>query len=104
MVTTPITDIVMDYQDFTGRLDAIKTVDIRARVSGYVTEAPFTEGDVVKEGQLLFQIDVRPYQADLNQAEANLKVAIADRNYWEREATRAKTAVPEERDFARMNT
>src|SRR5438270_11893289 len=41
VVTTPITDTVTDYQDFTGRLDAVKTVDVRARVSGYVNEAPF---------------------------------------------------------------
>src|SRR5262249_61317577 len=80
IVTTPITDTVIDYQDFTGRLDAIPTVDIRARVTGYVTEAPFKEGDVVKKGQLLFQIDKRPYQADLNQAISNLNVAIADRH------------------------
>ena len=59
----------MDYQDFTGRLDAVKSVDIRARVSGYITEVPFKEGDHVKENELLFQIDVRPYQADLNQAQ-----------------------------------
>src|SRR5215203_585245 len=45
--TTPITDLVMDYQDFTGRLEAIKSVEIRARVSGYITEIPFKEGDVV---------------------------------------------------------
>jgi RND family efflux transporter MFP subunit len=89
VVTTPITDLIMDYQDFTGRLDAVKTVDIRARVSGYVTKIPFKEGDLVKEGDLLFQIDERPYQADLNQAEANLKVAVADRKLMEKNAKRA---------------
>src|SRR5438128_6688151 len=80
IVTTPVRDEVADYQDFTGRLDGLKTVDIRARVSGFIMEAPFKEGDLVDEGDLLFQIDTRPYQAALNQAEANLKVAIADRN------------------------
>ncbi len=89
VVTTPITDMVMDYQDFTGRLDAVKTVEIRARVTGYVTEVPFKEGDQVKEGDLLFQIDVRPYQADLNQTEANLKLAIAERTYQVLNADRA---------------
>src|SRR5262245_44199206 len=78
VVTTPITGEVTDYQDFTGRLDALKTVDIRARASGFVMEAPFKEGDFVHEGDLLFQIDRRPYQATLNQSEANLKVAKAD--------------------------
>jgi membrane fusion protein, multidrug efflux system len=89
VVTTPITDTVMDYQDFTGRLDAVQSVDIRARVSGFITEAPFKEGDPVKEGDLLFQIDIRPYKADLNQAMANLKLSIADRDYQVQNAERA---------------
>jgi RND family efflux transporter MFP subunit len=94
VVTTPIVDRVMDYQDFTGRLAAIKTVDIRARVSGYVTEVPFKEGDAVKEGDLLFQIDMRPYQADLGQADANLKLAITDRKLQERNLERARLMLP----------
>src|SRR4051812_29787327 len=65
VVTTPVTGTVIDYQDFTGRLDAVKTVEVRARVSGYVTEVPFKEGDFVTEGSLLFQIDRRPYEADV---------------------------------------
>ena len=93
IVTTPITDTVMDSQDFTGRLDAVKTVDIRARVSGYITEIPFKEGDHVKEGDLLFQIDVRPYQADLNQTEANYKLAMADRNLMAKNAERASRMI-----------
>jgi RND family efflux transporter MFP subunit len=93
VVTTPITDMVMDYQDFTGRIDAVKTADIRARVTGYITEVPFKEGDVVKEGDLLFQIDVRPYAADLNQAEANLKLALADRSLWAEHVKRAQVMV-----------
>jgi multidrug efflux system membrane fusion protein len=78
IVELPVPDDVIDYQDFTGRIDALKTVDIRPRVSGYITEAPFTEGETVKEGQLLFQIDPRTYQDDLNSADANLKQAEAD--------------------------
>jgi RND family efflux transporter MFP subunit len=90
VVNSPVTEAVMDYQDFTGRLESIKSVDIRARVSGYITEAPFKEGDLVAEGKRLFQIDERPYQADLNQAEANLKVAVADYNLWEKNYVRAQ--------------
>jgi len=89
IVTTPITDRVIDFQDFTGRLEAVKSVELRARVSGYVMEVPFKEGDQVKEGDLLFQIDVRPYKADLNQAEANLKLAVADRDYQAQNSERA---------------
>jgi RND family efflux transporter MFP subunit len=92
-VTRPITTTVMDYQDFTGRLDAVKTVEIRARVTGYVNEAVFREGDLVKEGDLLFQIDPRTYQADLNQAKANLNVALADQNLQEKNAERARRLV-----------
>src|SRR5262245_56623396 len=65
IATTPITDEVLDYQDFSGRLDAFRTVEIRARVTGYVNEAPFKEGDPVKKGDVLFHIDPRSYKADL---------------------------------------
>jgi RND family efflux transporter MFP subunit len=93
IVTTPITSEVADYQDFTGRLDALKTVDIRARVSGFVMTAPFKEGDLVHEGDPLFQIDERTYRATYNQAEANLKQAIADRNLQEKNTNRAKRMI-----------
>jgi RND family efflux transporter MFP subunit len=78
VVAQPVVGEITDYQDFTGRMDALKTVDIRPRVSGYIVEAPFVEGDLVKEGQTLFQIDPQPYDHDLHQAEANLKQAEAD--------------------------
>jgi RND family efflux transporter MFP subunit len=93
IVSTPITGEVADYQDFTGRLEAIKTVDIRARVTGYIMDAPFKEGDEVHEGDLLFRIDPQTYQADLNQAEANLKLAHADRKYQEKTMDRARTMI-----------
>jgi RND family efflux transporter MFP subunit len=85
VVTRPITDEVTDYQDFTGRLDAVKTVEIRARVSGYIIEAPFKEGDEAHKGDLLFQIDPSPYQAALNAAEAQVaaakaQIAVAESN------------------------
>jgi RND family efflux transporter MFP subunit len=93
VVTQPVADDVTDYQDFTGRLDAVKNVELRARVSGYVTEAPFKEGDVVHEGDLLFQIDSRSYRADLNQAEANLRQTQADRNLQVKNVERARRMV-----------
>jgi multidrug efflux system membrane fusion protein len=83
VVTTPVRGEVVDYQDFTGRLDGFRTVDIRARVSGYVTEAPFKEGDTVHEGDLLFLIDPRPYRAALNQAEAQVQLQEAQLKYQE---------------------
>jgi RND family efflux transporter MFP subunit len=89
-VTTPVTAEVVDYQDFTGRLDALKTVEVRARVAGYVVDAPFKEGDVVKEGDVLFRIDPQSYQADYNLAEANLRLAEADSELQEKLANRAR--------------
>lgn len=90
VVTKPITDTVMDYQDFTGRLDAVKMVEVRSRVSGYVNKVPFKEGDIVKEGDVLFQIDDRPYVVDYNKAEADLELAIANRGLWQKNAERAR--------------
>jgi RND family efflux transporter MFP subunit len=92
-VTVPVTGQVVDYEEFTGRLDALKTVDIRARVSGYVIQAPFKEGDEVHEGDLLFEIDSRTYVADQKQAEANLKLAEADSRLQEKIANRDKKLV-----------
>jgi RND family efflux transporter MFP subunit len=84
---------VVDYQDFTGRLDAYRTVDIKARVSGFIVNVPFKEGDIVTKDQLLFEIDPRTYQADYNQAEADLKVAITDAELQQKNAERATRLV-----------
>lgn len=85
VVSTPIERSVTDYVDFTGRTEAPFSVDIRPRVTGYLVKMPFTEGTEVKTGDLLFEIDPRPYQADLDRAqgdvvlnEAKLKLAKAD--------------------------
>jgi multidrug efflux system membrane fusion protein len=88
VVTTPVTGTVADYQDFTGRLDGIKTVDIRARASGFIKEAPFKEGDLVHKGDLLFLVDPTPYLADFNLAEANVRLAEADQNLQQKNAVR----------------
>jgi membrane fusion protein, multidrug efflux system len=92
-VTIPITGTVTDYEDFTGRLDALKTTDIRAHVSGYILKAPFKEGDEVNKDAVLFEIDPRTFEADYNQADANLKLAIADSKLQEKNAKRASTIV-----------
>jgi RND family efflux transporter MFP subunit len=93
VVTTPVRHEVADFQDFTGRLEGLRAVDIRSRVSGFVVSAPFKEGDLVREGELLFLIDPRPYQADLNQADANLKLAKADQNLQQKNVARARALV-----------
>src|SRR5262249_56457936 len=80
IVTTPITDEVIDYQDFTGRLSAIGSVEIRARATGYITQAipQSKEGQVVAKDELLFVVDPRPYQMKLDQATAQLEGARAN--------------------------
>jgi len=69
---------INDADEFTGRLQAINTVQLRPRVGGYIDSVQFTEGATVKKGQLLFQIDPRPYQATLTQARAEQGLAAAN--------------------------
>src|ERR1700728_2417943 len=64
---------VKDWDEFTGRLQAVETVEIRPRVSGYIDKVAFTEGSQVKRGDLLFVIDPRPYQAEYDRAAADVK-------------------------------
>jgi RND family efflux transporter MFP subunit len=71
-VSYPVERDVTDYADFTGRTAAVDSVDVRARVWGYLDKVNFTEGALVKRGDVLFEIDPRTYQAALQQAEGNL--------------------------------
>jgi RND family efflux transporter MFP subunit len=64
---------VKDWDEFTGRMQAVETVEIRPRVSGYIDKVAFREGGQVKSGDLLFIIDPRPYQAEADRAAADLK-------------------------------
>jgi multidrug efflux system membrane fusion protein len=83
-VSKPVQRQVTDYVDFTGRTQAVKSVNIVARATGYLIKEPFAEGSEVKAGDLLFEIDPRPYQAQYDQAvgqvnlyNAQLKLARA---------------------------
>jgi multidrug efflux system membrane fusion protein len=68
---------VRDTQEFSGRLEAIERVEIRPRVSGFITDVNFNPGAEVKKGDVLFVIDPRPYQAEADRAEAAAKAAQA---------------------------
>jgi multidrug efflux system membrane fusion protein len=72
---------VTEWDEFTGRLEAVDAVAVRPRVSGYVSAVRFDEGAVVQQGNLLFQIDPRPFQAEVDrlQAERGRADAIAER-------------------------
>jgi RND family efflux transporter MFP subunit len=66
---------ISQWDEFTGRLEAVDQVEIRPRVSGYIKRIDFAEGKEVKKGEVLVEIDPRPYQADLERAEAELERA-----------------------------
>jgi RND family efflux transporter MFP subunit len=76
-VSHPIRREVTDFVEYTGRTDAVESVGIRARVTGYLVRMPFKEGAEVKKGDLLFEIDPRPYQAQFDQAESQVRVIEA---------------------------
>jgi RND family efflux transporter MFP subunit len=76
----PVVKEVTEWDDFTGRLEPIKSVEVRARVSGWLDSIHFKDGQVVKTGDLLFVIDPRPYEAEAERTRAELKRAEAQRN------------------------
>src|SRR5690606_12637714 len=63
---------ITNYQEFTGRIEAVKRVELRPRVSGYIESVAFREGAEVEQGQVLFVIDQRPYEAELKRTRAEL--------------------------------
>ncbi len=77
LVTTPTEGVVTDYEEFTGRTEALETVEVRARVTGYLQKILFEDGVEVEPGTPLFMIDPRPYKATLDRAEGNLAQALA---------------------------
>ncbi|MCL4500565.1 MAG: efflux RND transporter periplasmic adaptor subunit [Deltaproteobacteria bacterium] len=72
IVSQPVRKLVTDYLEFTGNTQAINTVQLRARVEGYLEKVFFQDGDLVKKGQLLFLIQQNTYQAKLQQAESQI--------------------------------
>ena len=84
---------VADWDEFTGRLEAVQTVELRPRVSGYIQRIAFTEGALVRKGQILFEIDPRPYQAALEQAQAELERARSAAELAARDVDRAQRLV-----------
>lgn len=74
-VAMPISQTIKEWDEFTGRLAAVETVEVRARVSGYIEKLHFREGADVKAGDLLFSLDARPFQAIVDRTEAELSRA-----------------------------
>src|SRR3981189_1984330 len=79
-----------DTDEFTGRLEAVTTVEVRPRVSGYLQSVHFEEGAIVRQGDLLFQIDPRPFQAEADRLKGELSQAKAQRSRAQSDFERAE--------------
>ncbi|MGC1329113.1 efflux RND transporter periplasmic adaptor subunit, partial [Pseudomonas sp.] len=81
---------INEWDEFTGRLEAPQTVEVRPRVSGQIDQVAFTEGSLVKKGDLLFQIDPRPFESEVHRLEAQLQQARATATRTESESQRGE--------------
>ena len=91
-VASPVVQDVVNYRYFTGYTEAEKTIEIRARVEGYLESFSFQPGKLVKKGDLLFSIDPRPFEADVARAEANLETSQAEQKLAEATVKRKESA------------
>ena len=89
-VAKPVQRAVTDLDEYVGRFVAIDSVEIRARVSGYLDQVHFRDGQMVKQGDLLFTIDKRPFENTLAQARANLAQAKANLAFTEADLERGR--------------
>jgi len=92
-VAKPLVKKIVDWDEYTGRFEAEKRVEIRARVSGFLDSVHFKEGQLVEKGQLLFVIDPRPFQAQLEATKATLEGARTQFKLAEREFKRGERLV-----------
>jgi RND family efflux transporter MFP subunit len=90
IVAQVISKRITDWDEFTGRFQAVDSVEVRPRASGYIDQVLFREGQLVKQDQVLFVIDRRPYQADYDRARAGLELANSQLELAKLEAERVK--------------
>src|SRR2546423_14031157 len=90
-VSYPVERYVTDYADFTARTAAVDSVEVRARVWGYLDKVHFKEGALVRKGDVLFEIDPRLYRADFERAEGTVAQYEARVHRTERDYRRATT-------------
>ena len=81
---------INEWDEFTGRLEAPESVEVRPRVSGYIDRVAFREGSLVKKGDLLFQIDPRPFEAEVKRLQAQVQQARASQTRAANEARRGE--------------
>ncbi len=89
----PIAQTVTEFERIQGESEAIYSVQVTARVSGYMTKVNFKDGDLVKAGDLLFEIDSRPFKAELDRATGNVQQLEAHKGRLEKEYHRAKNLI-----------
>jgi membrane fusion protein, multidrug efflux system len=94
-VAEPVQRTIVDQDEYVGRFVAVDSVEIRSRVSGYLDKIHFKDGEIVKQGDLLFTIDRRPFQNTLDQVRANLAQAKANLAFTETDLQRAQSLVRE---------
>ncbi|MEN9665250.1 MAG: hypothetical protein RLZZ326_1613, partial [Planctomycetota bacterium] len=75
--------VTPEWIEVTGRIEAVSTVDIRSRITGYLTEVVFRDGQFVHAGERLYEIDARPYQAKLLEAQGNVEKLLGERRFNE---------------------
>src|SRR5204863_8564793 len=92
-VTQPVAREVVEWDEYIGRLESPETVEVRARVSGYLDKVHFKEGKEVKKGDLLFTIDPRPYQAEFDHANAEFQRATNQTALARNDFERAKNLI-----------
>jgi RND family efflux transporter MFP subunit len=92
-VAAPVQHTVVDQDEYVGRFVAVDSVEVRARVSGYLEQVHFQDGQLVKQGDLLFTIDKRPFQITHDQARANLVQARSNLTYAEADLARGEKLV-----------
>ncbi|KGM55768.1 acriflavin resistance protein AcrA [Lysobacter daejeonensis GH1-9] len=92
-VATVLSEPVQRWDEFTGRVSAVDSVELRPRVSGYVQRVAFVEGEDVRKGELLYVIDPRPYRAALDQAQAQLERARSEASLAAAQNARARTLI-----------
>jgi RND family efflux transporter MFP subunit len=92
-VANPVKRVVVDQDEYVGRFVAIDSVEVRGRVSGYLDRIEFTDGQLVKQGDLLFMIDKRPFETTLDQTKANLAQSRANLAFAETDLQRGAALV-----------
>jgi len=94
-VARPVQRTIVDHDEYVGRFVPVESVEIRARVSGYLAKVHFQDGQYVKQGDILFTIDKRPFQNTFDQAAANLETAKSNLAFAEADLARGQQLMRE---------